>query len=155
MAKLEEEIKRATASGDRKVAGFKGATRSVEVVSLEVGDVLHVPENPDVFEQKIGKNTVQYIWVTTQEGNAKKLFPGTFTKSRQIYDEDGVKTGERVFTRGTAAEEFRKHMTIKESMASLYGKDIAVTNQEMIRTLNFDRTEVVDDSILTIDFVEK
>ena len=154
MAKLEVEMARAAANGDQKVAGFKGGVRSLENVALELNDTFTFPTTFDVYEQKIGDNKAQYIWVILEDGNAKRFYPSTFTKSRTIYNEDGTSTGERKFTLGTAAEEFRKHGTIDEGMQALAGKKVKVTKLETVRTLRFGTTSLMNTQIPTIDFVE-
>ena len=90
MAKLEVEKARALANGDKKVTGFKGGVRSLENVALEVGDQFTFPTEFEVYEQKIGDNTAQYIWVTLADGNAKRFYPSTFTKSQ---DSEGNEHG--------------------------------------------------------------
>lgn len=154
MAKLEVEMARAKAAGDKKVTGFKGAQRSLENVTLEVGDQFTFPAQYEVYEQKIGDNTAQYIWVTLPNGNAKRFYPSTFTKSRTVYNEDGTPTGERKSTKGTAAEEYRKYGTVEEGMNALAGKTIKVTSIETIRTLRFGTTSLMNTQIPTIDFVD-
>lgn len=155
MAKLEVEMARALANGDKKVTGFVGGVRSLENIALESGDTFTIPTQFDVFEQKIGDNKAQYIWVTLENGNAKRFYPSTFTKSRTVYNEDGTSTGERKFTLGTAAEEFRKHGTIEEAMQALAGKKVKVTKLETIRTLRFGTTSLMNTQIPTIDIVEE
>lgn len=154
MAKLEVERARALANGDKKVTGFKGGVRSLENVALEVGDQFTFPTEFEVYEQKIGDNTAQYIWVTLADGNAKRFYPSTFTKSRTVYNEDGTSTGERKFTLGTAAEKYREHGTVEEAMRALAGKTVKVTNMETIRTLRFGTTSLMNTQIPTIDIVE-
>ena len=154
MAKLEVEMARAAANGDKKVTSFKGGVRSLENVALELNDTFTFPTTFDVYEQKIGDNTAQYIWVILEDGNAKRFYPSTFTKSRTIYNEDGTSTGERKFTLGTAAEECRKHGTVEEGMQALAGKKVKVTKLEIVRTLRFGTTSLMNTQIPTIDFAE-
>ena len=78
MAKLEVEMARAAANGDKKVTSFKGGVRSLENVALELNDTFTFPTTFDVYEQKIGDNTAQYIWVILEDGNAKRFYPSTF-----------------------------------------------------------------------------
>lgn len=154
MAKLDVEKARALANGDKKVAAFTGGVRSLENVALEQGDQFRIPDQFDVYEQKIGDNTAQYIWVELANGNAKRFYPSTFTKSRTVYNEDGTSTGERKYTSGTAAEEYRKHGTVADGMQALAGKTVKVTNLETIRTLRFGTTSLMNTQIPTIDIVE-
>lgn len=154
MAQLAVEVARALANGDKKVAAFKGGVRSLENVALEVGDQFTFPTEFEVYEQKIGDNTAQYIWVTLANGNAKRFYPSTFTKVRTVYNEDGTSTGERKFTTGTAAEEYRKHGTVQDAMQAMAGKTVKVTAMEDVRTLRFGTTSLMNTQIPTIDFVE-
>ena len=154
MAKLEVEKARAAANGAKKVTGFTGGVRSLENVALELNDTFTFPDTFEVYEQKIGDNKAQYIWVVLEDGNAKRFYPSTFTKSRTIYNEDGTSTGERKFTLGTAAEEFRKHGTVEEGMQALAGKKVKVTKLETVRTLRFGTTTLMNTQIPTIDFAK-
>lgn len=154
MAQLEVEKARAAANGDKKVTCFTGGVRSLENVALELNDTFTFPDTFEVYEQKIGDNKAQYIWVVLEDGNAKRFYPSTFTKSRTIYNEDGTSTGERKFTLGTAAEEFRKHGTVEEGMQALAGKKVKVTKLETVRTLRFGTTTLMNTQIPTIDFAE-
>ena len=153
MAQLEVEKARAAANGDKKVTGFTGGIRSLENVALELNDTFTFPDTFEVYEQKIGDNKVQYTWVVLEDGNAKRFYPSTFTKSRTIYNEDGTSTGERKFTLGTAAEEFRKHGTVEEGMQALAGKKVKVTKLDTVRTLRFGTTTLMNTQIPIIDFV--
>lgn len=153
MATLAVEIKRAQAAGDKKVAGFSGSVRSLENLNLEVGDAWTFPTSFDVYEQKIGDNSVQYIFIEI-DGNAKKFYPSTFTKSRTVYNEDGTPTDQRVHTGGTAAELFRTAGSVKEAMNLLAGKKVKVTDMLTVRTLRYGTTSLMNATIPTIDLVE-
>lgn len=153
MATLAIEIKRAEAAGDKKITGFTGAVRSLENLNLEVGDEWTFPTTFDVYEQKIGDSVAQYIFVEIN-GNAKKFYPSTFTKSRTIYNEDGTSTSTRVHTEGTAAELFRTAGSINEAMQLLAGKKVKVTNMKTVRTLRYGTTTLMNATIPTIDLAE-
>lgn len=155
MANLTVEKARALANGDKQVAGFSGGIRSLENVALELNDTFTFPTTYEVFEQKIGDNKVQYIWVTLENGNAKRFYPSTFTKARTVFNEDGTSTGVRKYTLGTAAEEFRKHGTVEEGMRALAGKKVKVTNIEVVSTLRYNSDKLQNTQIPTIDIVEK
>lgn len=154
MSKLDVEKARALANGDKPVTGFSGGVRSLENVALEVGDEFTFPDKYDVFEQKFGESIAQYIWIVLANGNAKKFYPSTFTKSRAVYNEDGTPTAVRKHTLGTAAEEFRKYGTVNDAMNALAGKRVKVTNIETIRTIRYGTNQVVNTQIPQIDFVE-
>lgn len=154
MATLAVEMKRAEAAGDKRVAGFSGAVRSLENVGLEVGDEWVFPTSPEVWEQKIGENKAQYIFVDIN-GNVKKFYPSTFTKSRTVYNEDGNPTTKRVHTMGTAADLFRTAGSVEEGMQLLAGKKVKVTDVVSIKTLRFGTTSLMDTTIPTIDLVNE
>ena len=154
MSKLDVEKARELANGDKPVTGFSGGVRSLENVALEVGDEFTFPDKYEVFEQKFGEYSAQYIWVILANGNAKKFYPSTFTKSRAVYNEDGTPTAVRKHTLGTAAEEFRNYRTIDDAMNALAGKRVKVTHIEIIRTIRYGTNQVVNTQIPTIDFVE-
>ena len=153
MATLEQELKRNEARGDKKVNGFTGAVRSLENLGLEKGDEFTIPQNFDVYDQKIGDNAVQYIMVELTNGNAKPFYPSTFTKSRTSYNQDGTSTGNRVFTKGSAAELFRQHGSVQEGMEALKGKTLKVTDIEMVDTLRYGTTSLMKAQIPTIEIV--
>lgn len=154
MATLAVEIKRAEAAGDKKIAGFTGAVRSLENLNLEVNDEWTFPTSYDVYDQKIGDNHAQYIFIEVN-GNAKKFYPSTFTKSRTIYNEDGTSTEQRVHTEGTAAELFRSAGSVNEAMKLLAGKKVKVTDVKTVRTLRYGTTSLMNTTIPTIDLVEQ
>ena len=154
MAKLEVEMARAAANGDKKVTGFTGGVRSLENVALELNDTFTFPTTFDVYEQKIGDNKAQYIMVVLKNGNAKPFYPSTFTKSRTVYNEDKTSTGIRKHTMGTAAELFRSFADVQKGMDALKGKTVKVTNIEQIDTLRFDRDTLMKAQIPTIDLVQ-
>lgn len=154
MATLAVEIKRAEAAGDKKIAGFTGAVRSLENLNLEVNDEWTFPTSYDVYDQKIGDNHAQYIFIEVN-GNAKKFYPSTFTKSRTIYNEDGTSTEQRVHTEGTAAELFRSAGSVNEAMQLLAGKKVKVTDVKTVRTLRYGTTSLTNTTIPTIDLVEQ
>lgn len=158
MGALSVEKERALKGGDKKVSGFTGAVRSLDSLTVELGDTFTLPDTYEVFEQKFGKgdsaNTTQYIFVECGKDNFKKFYPSTFTKSRAIYDEDGTPTGERAHTKGTAAELYRQSGSVAAGMDALKGKTLKVTDMVTVRTLKYGSTEVVNALIPTIDIVK-
>lgn len=155
MAGLAIELDRAKARGDKKVNGFSGAVRSLDSLGLEKGDKFTIPTSFDVYEQKIGDNVAQYIFVEMANGNAKPFYPSTFTKSRGVFNEDGTATGDRVHTKGTAAELFRSQGDVQKGMDLLKGKTLVVSEVETVRTLRFGTTSLMNAYIPTIDLVEE
>lgn len=153
MGTLAVEIKRAEESGDKKVNGFSGAVRSVEATALEVGDEWTFPTKYEVWEQKIGDNKALYIFVDIN-GNIKKFYPSTFTKSRAIVNEDGTTTGKRAVTSGSAAELYRTCGSVEDAMNLLAGKKVKVVDMVTVRTLRYGTTTVINAQIPTIDLVD-
>lgn len=153
MATLAVELERAKARGDKKVNGFSGAIRSLDNLGLEKGDEFKMPENFEVFEQKIGDNKVEYIMVELTNGNAKPFYPSTLVKSRTVYDEDGTNTGTRVYTKGSAADLFRSKGSVQEGMNALKGKTLKVSDVETVRTLRYGTQSLMNAQIPTIDLV--
>lgn len=156
MATFAVEIERNLARGDKKVGNkFAGEVRSLETLSLEVGDKFTIPKEFEVYEQKLSGNTVQYIMVELANGNAKPFYPSTFTKRRTVYDADGTITNVRKHTMGSAAELFRKYPSVQEGMEALKGKTLEVTNIELVPTMRWDRSGLMNAQIPTIEIVEK
>jgi len=158
MSTLAVEIKRSAAQGDKVVAGgFSGAIRSLENPGLELNDEWTFPENYEVRSTKIGENSAEYIFIEVTNGQAKtvkKFFPGTFTKSRAVVNEDKTATGVRAVTKGTAAEKFREYGSIQEGMDAMKGKHVKVTNLETVRCIRFGTDSLMNAQIPTIDLVE-
>lgn len=161
MGTLSIEKQRANAQGDQQINGFSGPTRSLENPSLKEGDTWTMPTEYEVMETSIGTNKAEYIFIELEgSGEAKKFFPSTFTKSREVYNEPAQPgalprgTGRRVHTLGTAAEEYRKHATVAKAMDALKGRKMKVTKVESVRSLRYGTTQLQDTQILTIDFVD-
>lgn len=155
MATLAIELKRNEARGDKKVSGFSGQVRSLENLGLEIGDSFTFPEEYEVYEQKLGTTSVQYIMVELTNGNAKPFYPSTFTKSRLVYNEDKTPTTTRMYTTGSAAELFRTFGSVEEGMNALKGKTVKVTKIKPCRTIRYGTSELMDALIPTIDLVNE
>lgn len=156
MATLAVEIARAEARKDKVVNGFSGEIRSIENVGLEKGDILTIPDKFEVREQKFGDNVAQYIFCQLGDTeNVKPFYPSTFTKMRTVYDENGVSTGVRVFTTGSAAELFRSFGDVAEGMNALRNKKIRVSDIQEVRTLRYGTTSLMTAQIPVIDLVEE
>lgn len=156
---MDFEEKRAKVLDGTHSTTFSKPMRSFEYMSFEVGDIITLPTPPfKVFKRAIGSNVAEYVIVEVKSAvgveSAKQFYPTVFTKRRPIYNEDKTPTGASEITKGTAAEKARKFATIQEAMEALAGKKIKVSNIKIIRTLNFERTNVVDDKIMTLDFLD-
>lgn len=153
---LNYEIERTNANGDSFISEFSGAMRQVDLNFLEEGDSWEFNEIKPRKGMLNGRE-VQYCFITvTKKNNEQQIvqfYPSTFTKSRQIVDENGIPTGTRKHTEGTAAELFRSQPSVQAGMQALLGKKCKVTKAEEIRVLRFGSKEVTNTSILTIDLV--
>lgn len=170
MANLSNEQKRAELNGDviaTTVGQFKGAVRSLENQGLEAGDTWTFPSDGyKICTTTIGNSgDVEYIWIELENGNAKKFFPGTFTKSRGLFEMDDKLRIKPVMgpdnkqirkkTEGTAAEEFRKHTSINDAMNALAGKKVTVSKVETAKTQNYNNpSQLQNTQFYTIDFVK-
>lgn len=153
------EEKRARAIDGVPSTKFSKPMRSTENMAFEVGDVITLPTPPfNVFKRAIGSNVAEYVIVEVKSAagveSAKQFYPTVFTKRRPIYNEDKTPTGRSEVTKGTAAVKAREFVTTNEAMEALAGKKVKVSDIDIIRTLNFDRTDVVDDKIMTLDLVD-
>jgi hypothetical protein len=153
MPTLEVELARAKAAGDKQIAGFTGAVRSLDPITVEEGDTFTFPTEYKVYEQDINGGKAQYIFIDV-EGTAKKFYPSIFTKRRTVCNEDKSLTDQRVYTTGSAAELFRTAGSVAEGMEKLKGKKVKVTRMDIFRTLSFDRSAVVNCQIPVIDLVD-
>lgn len=160
MGTLIQEVQRANARGDKSQKGFTGAIRNLENTGVELGDKFKIPEGDfEVRVQKIGNNEAEYIFVEllNEPGQYKQFYPSTFTKNRYVYNEDGtrVEPRQRVETKGTATDLFKKYGGVEEGMKALQGKTLEVTNMEEVRTVRFGTTSLMNAQIPTIDIVEE
>lgn len=154
MLTREQEIQKAVANGDKKVAKWEGGVRSLDLQAFEKGDTFIIPENPDIYETKVGDRKVQYIFVEVQSGAFKKFYPSTMTKSRQVYNENLTPTGERVHTTGSAAEVFQNCGTVEEGMQKLANRKLIISDIQIIRSIRFDRPELQNVQMPVIDFAD-
>ena len=158
---LVKEVARAEKQGAKRVDGFTGAVRSMDNLALEKGDKFTFPMEYEVYEQKFGTGTAQFIFVEIEDKKGKKtdtvkqFFPSTFTKRRTVYNEDGTSTGKRVATKGTASELFRSVVDVSEGMDLLKGKTVIVSDIIIVKTLRYGTDQVVEAQIPVIDLVEE
>lgn len=161
MGTFVEEIKRNEARGDKEVAGFSGAVRSLDSLALEVGDIFKFPAEYRVFSQVIGNNTAEYIMIEllnedgTPRNLAKPFYPSTFTKSRQAYNKDMTPImGMRPHTEGSAAELYRKHQSVQAGMDALKGLTVKITKIAIVQTIRYGTTQLAEVQIPTIDIIK-
>lgn len=156
---LTLEIERAKAQGAEELAGFTGAVRSLDLSTLEKGDVFTLPETYEVYREKIGDNHAEFIFVETQSGEVKKLYPSMFTKSRSLVNEDGSiisvnGRAQRMSSSGSACDEFRKHATVQDAMNALATKTIEVSDVKTGRVLRFGSSQPTNTQFLVLNLVD-
>lgn len=127
----------AVAQAENKFINSKGEPIKVRQMEsdydpLEVGDVLHIPENYQVILVKFHEDDEEshpciFVDCTRSDGSSRILrwFPNSLCKSiNPIVD---GKRQARVKTTGTATDLYRTVDTVDEGLALLKGKDIKVT----------------------------
>ena len=126
----------------------------MEEYGLEIGDEFYLPKSFVVYSQDINDKPIDFIYVKLSNGLTKKFYPCVLFKSRILYTVDGYSTGKRVFTKGSAADLFRKQGNVQKGMEALKGKTLRVTNIEYIRTQRNGTTCLMMTAIPTIDIIE-
>lgn len=156
MSKLTKMVEAATARGDKKLNAFTGAVRDPEISGFVVGDTFKLPDTFEVYEQNFGTGSAQYILVECGPDNFKQFFPSTFSKSRAIYNEDLTPTGNRARTQGTATELYLQSGSVQAGMEALRatGKKLKISAIDTIRSLRYDRPELQNVQIMTIDLAD-
>lgn len=163
MAQLEMEISRVKAAGATKIgSSFKKSAQVRNIEStLRKDDVFIIPENPEVWELPIrgSSNKAEFMFVITEEGDAKRLFPSMLQKSVRRYEvtEPGdplIPTNDFVRTKGTVAKEVQKYGDINDFFKDNKGKKVKITDVEYVPTQSFnDKTLLTDSPVMTFDFV--
>lgn len=150
--KKRDELDGIVAASDNK---FTGAVREPGVSAFEKGDTFKIPENFKVYNQPIGDNTVQFIYVEVGSSKiAKRFYPSIMWRSRNVCNEDKMLTGEVMRASGTAVDEFRKYGSVQDAMTALKGKTLRITKMQPVRTLRYNSTDLITDHIPVIDLVE-
>lgn len=102
---------------------------------FEEGDVFTVPTEYQVYSQVLPHGfSNEYIFVTTQNGDVRKLYPTQFT--RRVRKHDGYNWQGFVYAKGTACDLYRQFTYVGEAMDALRGKTIRVSNVEYAQTLD-------------------
>lgn len=148
---FEKLEKKAAARGHVVINGFTGAVKDLDLVTLELNDEFTLPMDYKVRKGEFG----EYFFIKTDNTNKElEFYPSIFTRSRQVFNEDLTPTGVRKHTMGSAAEQFRNHATVAEAMADLAGHTIKVSAIETIRSKRYDRNELQDVRIMTLDVIK-
>lgn len=127
MLTLEIAIHRAIAQGIKRVSGFSGGIPG-EPCGFELGDTFTVPTQFEVYEERIGEYTNQFIFVETVNGDIRKLYPSQLSRIVSVYDIDGTPIGSKMIANGTASQLYRQFGTVADGMNALKGKTIRVTD---------------------------
>lgn len=172
MLTIAQEKTRALNSNCSPADGWKGASRSLDLNGLEVGDILIFPKkyegdsavmNDNRFKDRDG-NPAQFVLIPTEAGGCRRVYASTFSKTRQIYEQvsEGVirPTGQTARVTGTAVELVQSTQgTLKDQMEALLGKKIKVSNIIRYKTRRFINgqisNELSDSQFPVLDIVEK
>jgi hypothetical protein len=150
--KKRDELEGIVAASDNK---FTGSVREPGVSAFETGDEFKIPEDFKVYNQPIGGNTVQFIYVEVGPNKvAKRFYPYIMWRSRSICNENKMLTGEVMRSSGTAVDEFRKYGSVQDAMTALKGKTLKITKMQPVRTLRYNTTDLITDHVPVIDLVE-
>lgn len=151
MNKLELEYRRAFAQGAKRVNGFSGAIPE-EYMGFELGDTFTMPTQFTVFEEVIGEIRNQFIFVETQNGDVRKLYPSQLSRRVRAYDPDGTPLGV-VAANGTASQLYKMHGSICEGMDALRGKTIRISKVTLIGTIMWG-DQYTHKTVYTFDLVD-
>lgn len=137
-------IKRAEAV---KANGYDQSMPSRDMITLKKGDVFIIIEgvyNIPIGRKRLGQTDTrqryQANYADLYRGGVKvgqvPVSPSVFSRSCQPVNVDpegkyvSVKNVERVFSKGTAVDEFFSHDSVDDAMSALVGKPIKVENAE-------------------------
>ena len=153
--------------GITPVSEFEGNQRSIDFNGFIEGDSFTVPETFEVYSQKFGRgenaNSAQFIYVdvTAKSGEkyVKQLFPSSFNKSVEVYEDTPSgqplkSTGNRETAEGTAIDKFREFVTVQEGMEQLAGKKLVVSKVKRVTTKRYDRDQLYSSQLLVLDFAK-
>lgn len=161
VSKVEEAVKRALADGSVKESSWKGAVRTGELNNCVEGDILQMPKDGyTILKSNIRgtEATFQSAYVENQNGETRRVFPSMFQRAVGLYkleNDVAVPTGQIAQASGTAAELFRKAITIEEGMNSLLGKKLEIKKIEKVQTRAYGSTTQLNTlNIYTIDIVK-
>lgn len=146
MIDLQKEEAQLVAQGGHVGSTFSGAANVEPVEALQKGDKFTLPNVEDfkVFNQPVTGTTqmYQYLWVEVTDSKGKisrkQISGNTFGRIVRLYDEVGNQTTDSDECRGTASDEYRKHPTKQEAMASLAGKSFIVKDAWQAKTRSYN-----------------
>lgn len=168
MATLTVEKDRAIVNGDYVAKnGFTSAVRALDGNNFEEGDIFQIPKDFEVFvDSRLTRDPekpVQYTFVQMLDKsgkpveNAKRLFPSSLCKTVFIWakDENGelVSTGKSVKSSGNVIAEVATYAKMQDAMTAIAGKPMKITKIKRVQTRNFERDDLTNANVMTIDFV--
>lgn len=125
---------------------------------LEVGDVLHIPQDFDVLEMKFNQDDPDekphqfvVVEVTQQDGNTRhwRFFPNSLMKARRPFVDGHYQ--KKVKSTGTAVDLALTVDTVNELMDLLRGKNILVADATLVTEKNYRTGEIRDTHIYKYD----
>lgn len=135
-------------------------TRSVDLDPLAVGDEFTLTEDNlnKVLCRPLGRGKVYFMNIAVKNGevqSVKQFYPTSMTKVRRaVIENDGtVMQGDRKKASGSAAAAYASQTNMLSSLKQLVGKTIKVSARDQFRSRQFGTNEIIDDSVLTFDFV--
>ena len=129
---------------------------------LEVGDVLHIPQDFDVLEMKFNQDDPDevphqfaVVEVTQQDGSVRhwRFFPNSLMKARRPFVDGHYQ--KKVKSTGTAVDLAQTVDTVNEMMNLFRGKDILVANATLVTEKVYRTGELRDTHIYQYDLVTK
>lgn len=147
MLTLEIAIRREIAQGTKRVNGFSGVIPG-EPCGFEIWDTFTIPIQFQVYEERVGECTNQFIFVETVNGSIKKLYPSQLSRIVSVYNSNGLPTGHKIYADGTASQLYRQFGTVADGMNALIGKTIRVTEINKVQSCFGPKT------VYTFDLVD-
>lgn len=141
--------------GEPKSSFSNKPMRAPDVNHLELGDEFTIPKNFQVFTHTFNNREVEYIRVQLKNGKYKDFYPAIFYKFKSIVDDEGIPTGKRAYTKGTATDLFLLQGNLMKGMEALKGRTLRITNIEFVKILPYGGTNTYAlHPVLTIDLVD-
>lgn len=124
---------------------FTGIVRQLTLETLKKGDIVEIPTDYTVLEQKMrgSENTAQYIYVNVYRAGKTDptpvaFYPSSLWKSRQAYDEASKTLGEWKRSNGAVVNFVQEYDDVDEAIRAIaaHGK-FTVKDAENITVLRF------------------
>lgn len=125
------------ALGIKRISEFSGIIPDASM-GFEVGDVFTVPTEFMVLAEVISGTENQFIFVETESGEVKRLYPSQLSRRVRAYNTDREPCGVTVNANGTASILYKQYGTVKEGMEALKGRTIRVSKVAKVFTVLWD-----------------